>query len=60
MNKAAILDLLHKNKGKLAVLIVFCAGGLRALDYHGAADALLTLGTLAGFGVLPNGQGYKR
>ena len=55
-----ILDALHNHKGKIGVLLVFAAGGLKSLGYDGAAELVLTFGTLAGFGKLPNGPNAKQ
>jgi hypothetical protein len=54
-----ILDFVHSHKQSIGVLMAFVAYGLRGIGYHNAGDALLTIGTLTGVGVLPNGPNPK-
>lgn len=55
-----VLDWLHRHKRVAGAVLVGFAYAFRALDWHAAADAVLTIGTLAGVGVLPNGPNPKR
>jgi hypothetical protein len=54
-----ILDFVHTHKKLIGVAMAFVAYGLRGIGYHTAADAILTVGTLTGVGVLPNGPNPK-
>ena len=51
-----LLAYLQANKGKVGVLIAFCAGGARAIGYPEVEHALLYLGTLLGVGYLPKAK----
>lgn len=54
------LDFVHRNKRVLGLVIVFAAGGFRAVGLPEVEHVLLYLGAMAGVGVLPEGPNPKR
>jgi len=50
-----LLDLIHRNKRLIGLLLVGLAAAAKAADQQVLADAILTVGTLSGVGYLPNG-----
>jgi hypothetical protein len=55
-----VLDFVHRHKRALGLVVVFLAGGFRALGFDGVEHFLLYLGATAGLGVLPEGPNPKR